>query len=197
MPASFVHWLEYSAGVAFVAALVAVLIGWFFGSALAKSESARPAGPWFQPLLAGIVVFGLSLLLLAAASDIISFSVGLGLAFVVGALPFSIWQAKRSLRTIPQELIEAARLEGCSSGQIRRLVTLPLTRAAFAVATLFCLLTAWSLFAIVPAITESTSKLGFSDTSLTLGPKEMLLVSIPLVVLFLLFAFFSRRIRLA
>jgi len=194
MATPFVHWLEYSAVVAFVASVLVVAIGWCVGNAFANPDTTqRRSSRAIPSLLIGLAVFVLEIVLLLVALEFIHFGLAVGVAFAVSAFPFCVWQARRTATALPRELIDAARLEGCSAGQLRRLVTFPLTGGRFAAAALFSLMTAWSLFAIVPVAAENPRILGFHEEPLSFGRTETLLVSIPLLVLFLLFVFFSSR----
>ena len=68
---------------------------------------------------------------------------GLVIAYSVTAVPFSIWILKGYYDTIPIELEEAARIDGCSEFQAFWKVLLPLSVPALAVVFLFNFLAAW------------------------------------------------------
>lgn len=59
---------------------------------------------------------------------------------------FNIFLLRQFFRTIPFELSEAARIDGCSEWEIFRLVILPLARPALAVVALFTFLGTWNDF---------------------------------------------------
>jgi ABC-type glycerol-3-phosphate transport system permease component len=59
-------------------------------------------------------------------------------------LPFAIWVAMSFFRNIPREIIEAARVEGCSWPQTFRLVALPLAKSGVATVATFVFIFAWN-----------------------------------------------------
>jgi multiple sugar transport system permease protein len=65
-------------------------------------------------------------------------------AFFGGA--FNIFLIRQFFRTIPEELSEAARIDGCSEWQIFWQIILPLSRPVLAVVALFHFLAAWNDF---------------------------------------------------
>lgn len=59
---------------------------------------------------------------------------------------FSIFLLRQFFRTIPFELTEAAKLDGCSEWGIYRLIVLPLSKPALAVVALFAFMGTWNDF---------------------------------------------------
>ena len=59
---------------------------------------------------------------------------------------FNIFLLRQFFRTIPQELSDAARIDGCSEWQIFRRIILPLARPALAVVALFQFMYTWNDF---------------------------------------------------
>ena len=73
---------------------------------------------------------------------------GVGLAMVSGALPFSVWNLKGYLDTIPRELEEAARIDGAGPNQTFFLIILPLAVPSIAVVGFLGFLGGWTEFAL-------------------------------------------------
>jgi arabinogalactan oligomer/maltooligosaccharide transport system permease protein len=71
---------------------------------------------------------------------------GVGLAMVSGALPFTIWNLKGYLDTIPKELEEAAIIDGASPNQTFFLIILPLAVPALAVTAFLGFMSGWTEF---------------------------------------------------
>jgi arabinogalactan oligomer/maltooligosaccharide transport system permease protein len=69
---------------------------------------------------------------------------GLVLAYAVTSVPFSIWILKGYFDTIPIDLEEAARIDGCSEIQSFTKILLPLSTPALAIAFLFNFTQAWN-----------------------------------------------------
>ena len=63
------------------------------------------------------------------------------------ALPVSILILRGAFSTIPHELLEAARIDGCNAWTVFRHVALPLARPAIATVVIFNFLTMWNEFA--------------------------------------------------
>jgi arabinogalactan oligomer/maltooligosaccharide transport system permease protein len=119
---------------------------------------------------------------------------GLVLVYSTTAIPFCVWMLKGYFDTIPQELEEAAIMEGATRAQIFWYIVIPLGLPAIAVTALFSFMTAWNEFVLAATFMNK-------ETSYTLpvGLRMMvgqfssdwgnfaagaILVSIPVVALF-------------
>ena len=81
--------------------------------------------------------------------------VGLVIAYVPIVLPLIIWMLEGFFRELPEELLEAARLDGAGTvGTIVRIV-LPISKPAIGVAALFGFLAAWNEFVIALSLTRT------------------------------------------
>jgi arabinogalactan oligomer/maltooligosaccharide transport system permease protein len=72
---------------------------------------------------------------------------GVGLAILSGSLPFSIWNMKGYLDTIPKDLEEAAWIDGCTPNMAFFRVTLPLSTPVLAVTFFLGFMSTWTEFA--------------------------------------------------
>ncbi|WP_431782491.1 carbohydrate ABC transporter permease [Streptomyces chumphonensis] len=70
------------------------------------------------------------------------------------SLPFTTYTLLAGLQTIPGEVYEAARVDGTSTWQTYRLVTLPLLRPAFLVGVVINLINVFNSFPIIWAMTR-------------------------------------------
>ncbi len=72
----------------------------------------------------------------------------LGLVIIYGAInvPFAIWILKSFFDTIPRELEESARVDGCTSLGALRHITLPLALPGLAATATFIFILAWNEF---------------------------------------------------
>jgi multiple sugar transport system permease protein len=109
---------------------------------------------------------------------------------------FSIFLLRQFYLTIPKELSEAARIDGCSEMGILFRVILPLSRPALAVVALFSFMTAWNDF-LAPLVylqrpEQFTLALGLDNFQSQLGgtPWHLLMASSVLVILPMLALFF-------
>jgi ABC-type glycerol-3-phosphate transport system permease component len=73
-------------------------------------------------------------------------------------LPFAIWVAMSFFRNIPREIIEAARVEGCSWLQTFRLVALPLAKSGIATVATFVFIFAWNELLLALFLTTREAK---------------------------------------
>ena len=73
---------------------------------------------------------------------------GVGLAMLSGMLPFSIWNLKGYLDTIPRDLAQAARIDGASYNQTFLYIIIPLATPALAVTFFLGFLTGWTEFVL-------------------------------------------------
>ncbi len=114
--------------------------------------------------------------------------------------PFYIFLLRQFFRTLPQELTDAARIDGCSEFGILWHIILPLARPAIAVVILFRVLGAWGDFLepliYITKISQYTLSLGlilfqgmyFTEWQLLMAASAA--ITIPVVVVF----FFTQRI---
>jgi arabinogalactan oligomer/maltooligosaccharide transport system permease protein len=84
------------------------------------------------------------LYILAVQFKLANSYVGMVIGLSVTAVPFSIWILKGYYDTVPIELEEAARIDGCSELAAFWRILLPLSTPALAVVFLFNFLTAWN-----------------------------------------------------
>lgn len=71
---------------------------------------------------------------------------GVGLALLTTPLPFSIWNLKGYIDTIPKELEEAALIDGCSPNQTFFRIMLPLATPAIAITAFLGFMSGWTEF---------------------------------------------------
>ncbi|MEJ2758863.1 MAG: ABC transporter permease subunit [Anaerolineales bacterium] len=84
--------------------------------------------------------------------------VGLAIAYTSGTLPFAIWNLKGYFDTVPQELEEAALIDGATvTGAFIRVI-LPLSVPALAVTVLLGFMTGWTEFVLAWLFLEDPSR---------------------------------------
>jgi alpha-1,4-digalacturonate transport system permease protein len=120
-----------------------------------------------------------------------------GVVFPRAAEAFGIFMVRQFMLSIPDELIEAARLDGASEFAIFRKVVLPLSKPAIAVLVIFTFMWRWNDFAWPIAVLQSQSAYTVPlGLNLMRGPygtewsymMGMALVSIlPMLLIFFLF----------
>ena len=73
-------------------------------------------------------------------------TVGLAIAHTTISLPLSIWLMASFFEAVPDELDEAAKVDGCSRLQAFRKVVLPVVSGGLAVTAIFAFLASWNEF---------------------------------------------------
>lgn len=80
---------------------------------------------------------------------------GLVVSYVGLTLPFTIFILAGYFETIPEELIKAARIDGCDRLQALRRVVLPLSGPALVAAAVFAFITCWNEFLFAFLLTQT------------------------------------------
>ena len=136
------------------------------------------------------------ILILAIQLDLIGTYRGLVIAYAITSVPFSIWILKGYYDTVPIELEEAARIDGCSQLEAFVRVLLPLSTPALAIVFLFNFLAAWNEFVLARVLIGSSTELFTWPLGILRFQAQFqtqwgdlaaasVLVSIPIVALFL------------
>jgi arabinogalactan oligomer/maltooligosaccharide transport system permease protein len=135
------------------------------------------------------------LYLLAVQFKLANSYVGMVIALSVTAVPFSIWILKGYYDTVPIELEEAARIDGCSQLEAFWRILLPLSTPALVVVFLFNFLAAWNDYFLARILLSReellTWPLGLQrfqqqfQTQWNDLAASSILISIPVVALFL------------
>ncbi len=103
------------------------------------------------------------LYILAIKLNLVGSFRGLVIAYCVTAIPFSIWILKGYYDTIPIDLEEAARIDGCNQMEAFWQILLPLSTPSLAIVFLFNFTTAWNDYLLARVI------LGSQETLLNLA----------------------------
>ncbi len=118
------------------------------------------------------------------------------LPYVLG-VPYMIFLMRQYLLTIPEELIEAARIDGCNEIRILWTMIVPLSRPILITGSLIAFVFGWNNFLWPLIATNSTSlrvnTVGIADLQSNFGTQwnlvlaGSLLALIPMVILFMIF----------
>lgn len=81
---------------------------------------------------------------LAQKSGLLDSRLALVIVFTLGNLPIMVWMLYSSFKEIPNEILEAARMDGATLWQEFRRVLLPLSAGALASTGLLCLVLSWN-----------------------------------------------------
>jgi ABC-type glycerol-3-phosphate transport system permease component len=92
---------------------------------------------------------------LLSAAGLIDTRLGLVLLYTAYQLPVVIWMLYGYFRTLPVEIENAARIDGCTPLDTLRKVVLPLSKPGLVAAALFVLVFAWNDFVVAVTMTSS------------------------------------------
>lgn len=138
--------------------LLALIIGIPAGFALAKGRSQRKfIASWALLLLrmAPPVGFVIPLFLIYLNIGLLDTWIGLIAAYMVLTLPLVVWSSWTSMAQIPDELIEAALIDGASLFQALTKVVIPAARPGIIATAVLSFLIAWNDFFFALIITRS------------------------------------------
>lgn len=104
------------------------------------------------------VSLGVPLFSIMKSLNLLDTRLGLVLAHTTIALPLAIWLLSAFMESVPRELEEAARLDGCSRFQAFIKIVLPLAATGIAIAALFCFIASWNEFLFALLLTSNEAK---------------------------------------
>lgn len=199
----FLQWLFNSLIVSAVVTVTGVALASTAGYALSRYKFTGRG-----QMMSGLLVtqmFPATMLLLPLYIVLINLELlnsylGIIVIYTATALPFCVWQMKGYYDTIPHALEEAARIDGCTPWQAFYKVIFPLAAPALVITALFSFMSAWNEYVVANVVLQDTSmytlplglKLfqGSLTTQWGLYAAGSLLVSIPVVLLFLVLSRF-------
>jgi multiple sugar transport system permease protein len=144
--------------VALVSTAIAIVVGTLAGYAFSRF-SFRGKQSLFLAFMLGRAIPGIALSLplfvLFARAKLSDTIPGLILIYVALTIPFTAWLMDGFFRAIPEELDDAARIDGCSHWGAFWRVALPLALPGAAASAIFAFLTCWNEFALASTITRT------------------------------------------
>jgi multiple sugar transport system permease protein len=140
-----------------VTTVVAVPAGYAFARLRFRAKRALLiailASQMFPP-----VIIVITLYMLYARLHLIDSFLGLVLSFTSYSLPFSVWMMRGFCETVPEEIEEAAFVDGCSRLAILWRVVAPLIKPGMVAVGLFSFLHAWNNLIFALSLTSSPGK---------------------------------------
>lgn len=197
------NWFLYMRNSLIVAASVAA-VNIVFGT-MAAYSLARLDFRWSRPLvlfyLASRMVPGVAIMiplfLIMKTLDLLDSKLSMIIAYTSFTLPFTVWILRSYFQTVPRDLEDAARVDGCGWLKMMILIFLPVTMPAVTAAGMFCFLDSWGEFIFAVVFTSSpasqTVPIGVSKFATEIRVEKTLMATagilaiIPPVVLALIF----------
>lgn len=165
-PRYFLNSAIVSLGTALLSAFIGALAGYGFSRFSFKGRVTLISLILASQMLPGVLLVGPYFKMLAAVRLYNTYP-GLILAFTTITLPFSTWMMKGFTDTVPEELDQAAMVDGCSRFGAFLRVILPVITPGIVATVIFAFLLAWGdlLWVLCLTSTESmaTVTLGLSQ----------------------------------
>lgn len=158
IPRYFLNSVIISAGATTIALALAIFAAYGFARFEFKAKRAAQAFVLAGQLLptAAIIV---PLYVVLSELNLVNTYWGLILVYMILTLPLSVWMLIGYFVTIPIDLEEAARIDGCSRLGVLLRITLPLATPGIVAVVIYCFVTTWNefIFALCLA-TDSRTK---------------------------------------
>ncbi|MBT9273633.1 carbohydrate ABC transporter permease [Phycicoccus sp. MAQZ13P-2] len=187
-------------GVSIVTATLSVLVGCLAGYSFSKFRYSGRSGLMYLLLIAQMVPEVLLLLTLYTSFGklgLLNTYAALVLSYATFTLPLSVFMMKNTFDGLPDELLEAARIDGGSEGRVLWSVALPLVRTAMVAVGMFAFIRAWNDLVYSLTLVDTPKQTLPAGLTLTyLGEFQnqygqmmaaSLISSLPVVVIFLMF----------
>ena len=149
-----------SLGSTFFAIIIGTLAAYAFSSFKFKGRNGIFLSLMLARAIPGIAL-SLPLLILFTRLHLSDTIFGLIVAYTAMNIPFTAWLMSGFIGEIPNELSEAAMIDGCSKWESFVRVELPLVGPGLAASGIFAFLAAWNEFAIASIITRTTASKTF------------------------------------
>jgi multiple sugar transport system permease protein len=160
----FLPYARNSIAIALSSTLIALVLGTLAGYVFARFRLRAKNSIFLSMMLARAVpgiALSLPLFILFARMGLSDNPLGLIIAYVAMNVPFTAWLMDGFFRAIPEELDDAALIDGCSRWTAFLRVDLPLALPGMAASGIFAFLTAWNEFALSNVITRTPASRTF------------------------------------
>lgn len=192
------RWLFNSVYIAVVTTAIIVLIDTMAGYVLAKKDFP---GKWiiFWMIISTMMIPEQVTLVptFIIVQNLNMFDTHFALIFPMLALAFGVFLMRQFLLSIPDELIEAAKIDGASEWKIFRSIIVPLARPAMAVLGIFTFVLVWNSFLwpiivindenlmTLPAGLKTLQDANLADFKLLMTGATV--AAVPMIIFFLMF----------
>lgn len=150
--------------IALVSTLVSLALGTLAGYTFARFQF-KAKNPIFLGMMLARAVPGvalsLPLFILFARLGLSDKILGMIVAYTALNIPFTAWLMDGFFRALPEELDDAALIDGCSRWGVLTRVALPLALPGVAASGIFAFLTSWNEYALSTVITRTPASRTF------------------------------------
>jgi multiple sugar transport system permease protein len=196
------NYMWNSIRVSVLSTIVAVSLGTMAGYAFSRFRFRGASLVFLLIMLSRAVpgvALGLPLFLLMRRYGLVDTVHGLALVYTAVNIPFTAWLMDGFFRQIPQELDEAAYIDGCNHWSAFWRIDLPLALPGMAAASIFAFLAAWNEYQIASLITNTpaakTFPVGLFDftTQFTVDWRGMTAMSVLMIIPAVVFVILTQR----
>ncbi len=184
--------------VAIIATLLSIVLGVAAGYGFArfhfKGNKSLSLLILFSQMLP-LTVLMIPIYFMLAAFNFLDSLIGLAIAHLILTLPLVTWMCRSYFISIPKELEEAAKIDGCSSLQILVKIILPVAAPGIAASGMYAFVISWNEFVLASVLTTSdkarTLPIGLTEFSSMFEVDwgstmaAATLISIPVIIVFL------------
>jgi multiple sugar transport system permease protein len=178
---TFFRYLYNSIIVSGLSTLIGLMLGVPAGYGIARAKANKPGLSYLIPLF-----------ILFRYLDLIGTLIPMVLIHLVITLPITIWVMIGFFETLPQDLEEAATIDGCGPWQAFWHIALPLSRPGIMVATILSFIFSWNNFVFGVVLTGRETRTlpvavynSMSFEQISWGPlaASALIVTLPVLIL--------------
>lgn len=196
------NYLRNSLVVSAMSTVVSLVLGTMAGYAFSRFEFRMHTGLFLLIMLSRSVpgvALGLPLFLLMRNLGLVDTVHGLAFVYVAINIPFTVWLMDGFFRQIPQELDEAAYIDGCGYWSAFWRIDLPLALPGMSAAGIFAFLASWNEYQIASLITKTpaskTFPVGLFDftSQFTVDWRGMCAMSVLMMIPAIVFVILTQR----
>jgi len=153
------------------AAVVTAVLSTFAGYGLARFKSRRmdACGVFYLTMqfLPGVLLI-IPWYIMFRALHLLDTLLVLAITYIAGSLPWGTWMMRSFILGLPEDLEEAALIDGCTRRQVIYKIVMPLVAPGFVAVLLFTFTSGWNAYMIplVLAMTEKSKPIALAITEL-------------------------------
>ena len=147
--APFIPAMQNSLAVTFFTLVIAMVLGFLASLAVTRFRFTGRRAFIIAILVVQMIpgeAMMISIFRIIDGWQLLNTIVGLGIVYVSGVLPFTIWTLRGFVNGVPADLEEAAMIDGCSRGKAFWKITFPLLAPGLVATGVFAFIQAWNEF---------------------------------------------------
>jgi ABC-type glycerol-3-phosphate transport system permease component len=155
-PLYFLNSIEISGLVTLLSLIISILGGYGLSRYEIKGKKTILLGIFSTQMFPQVLML-IPLFILVFTLKLIDKKIGIVLTQLILVLPFCMWMLKSYFDTIPNDVDDSAKIDGCNILQLLWKIILPIAAPGIMVAAFFSFVVSWSDYLIVSVISQSQS----------------------------------------